>query len=77
MRKVKSIIEQASDGTYSVYMDADDMSYLVTGTGKTKEEAIECFKGGYEDMKRFYSDEGMPFDECEFEFVDTTKEAEK
>ena len=56
MRRVKAIIERAGDGNYSVYMDDDDMSYLVTGTGKTAEEAIECFKNGYEDMKKHYAE---------------------
>ena len=28
--------------------------YLVTGTGKTVEEAKACFIGGYEDMKDLY-----------------------
>lgn len=65
---VKAIIERAGDGTYSVYMDAD-MDYLVTGTGKTAEEAIQCFKNGYEDMKAFYAAEGKHFEEVEFEYV--------
>ena len=66
-RKVKAIIERAGDGNYSVYMDDDDMSYLVTGTGKTAEEAIECFKNGYEDMKKHYAEEGKEFEEAEFD----------
>lgn len=77
MKNVKAIIEKASDGNYSVYMDADDMSYLVTGTGKTKDEAVESFKNGYEDMKRYYAEEGKPFEECEFEYIDTTTFIEK
>ena len=68
MRKVKAIIERAGDGNYSVYMDADDMSYLVTGTGKTVEEAIQCFKNGYEDMKKYYTEEGKKFEEAEFDY---------
>ena len=68
MRKVKAIIERAGDGTYSVFMDADDMSYLVTGTGKTAEEAIDCFKKGYEDTKAYYAEEGKEFEEVEFEY---------
>ena len=68
MRKVKAIIERAGDGNYSVYMDADDMSYLVTGTGKTVEEAIQCFKNGYEDMKKYYAEEGKKFEEAEFDY---------
>ena len=75
MRKVKAIIEQASDGNYSVYMDADDMDYLVTGTGKTEEEAIKCFKDGYEDTKRYYAEEGKTFEEVEFVFVHSSMTA--
>ena len=30
MKTVPAIIEMASDGNYSIYMDADDMDYLVT-----------------------------------------------
>lgn len=69
MRKVKAIIERASDGKYSVYMDTDDMDYLVTGTGDTAEEAIKMFIGGYEDTKHFYAEEGKIFEEAEFEYV--------
>jgi len=68
MRKVKAIIERAGDGTYSVYMDADDMSYLITGTGKNAEEAINSFKTNYDDMKRYYAEEGKEFEEVEFTY---------
>ncbi|UKK54798.1 helix-turn-helix transcriptional regulator [Prevotella sp. E2-28] len=68
MRKVKAIIERAGDGTYSVYMDADDMSYLITGTGKNAEEAINSFKMNYDDMKRYYAEEGKDFEEVEFAY---------
>ncbi len=67
MKQVQAIIERAADGTYSVYMDAD-MDYLITGTGKTAEEAIRCFKDGYEDTKRFYAEEGLAFEQVEFAF---------
>ena len=30
MKKVKAIIERAGDGSYSVYMDADDLSYCLS-----------------------------------------------
>ena len=65
MRQVKAVIERASDGTYSIYSDADDLSYLITGTGKTVEEAKKCFEGGYKDMKRCYEKEGKEFTEVE------------
>ena len=69
MRKVNAIIERASDGNYSIYMDADDMSYLVTGTGKTEEEAIDVFLKGYEDIKAYYAEQNKPFEEVIFIFV--------
>ena len=68
-RKVKAIIERANDGTYSVYMDADDMDYMVTGTGQTAEEAIKVFRGEYEDTKKYYEKEGKAFEEVDFDFV--------
>ena len=67
MKQVQAIIERAADGTYSVFMDAD-MDYLITGTGKTAEEAIQCFKDGYEDTKRFYAEEGLEFEQVEFAY---------
>lgn len=67
-KKVNAIIERAGDGTYSIYMDADDMGYLVTGTGRTVEEAKELFCGGYEDTRRYFAEEGRPFHEAEFTF---------
>jgi len=68
MKKVKAIIERAGDGNYSVYMDADDLSYLITGTGATVEKAIKSFKENYEDMKRYYAEEGKAFEDVEFEY---------
>lgn len=68
MKQVKAVIERASDGTFSIYMDADDMSYLVTGTGSTVEEARKVFNDGYEDMKQYYTEEGKEFEEAEFIF---------
>lgn len=66
MKKVKAIIERANDGSYSVYMDADNIGYLITGTGASAEEAIKCFEGGYNDMKVFYAKKGMTFEELKF-----------
>lgn len=68
MRQVKAIIERASDGTFSIYMDADNMTYLVTGTGSTVEEARKVFNDGYEDMKQYYAEEKKAFEEVEFIF---------
>ena len=65
MRKVNAIIERAGDGTFSIYSDADDLDYLITGTGNTVEEAKQCFEGGYEDMRRYYAKSGKTFTEVE------------
>ncbi len=67
-KRTKAIIERASDGNYSVYMDSDEVGYLVTGTGKSVEEAVQCFENGYNDMKAFYEKKGMPFEELEFDY---------
>lgn len=70
MRKVKAIIERASDGCFGIYMaDADDMSYLITASGKTLKAAMTDFLDGYEDMKQHYAKTGKQFEEVEFEFV--------
>lgn len=58
----------AADGHYSIYMDDDTMDYLVTGTGKTVDEAMRVFLGGYEDIKHVRQEDGRPFEEVEFEF---------
>lgn len=68
MRTVEAIVEKATDGNYSVYMDADDMPYLVTGTGKTAEDAVEDFKKGYEEMRKHHADTGKEFEDVEFDF---------
>lgn len=71
MRKVKSVIERSKDGHYSIYMDVNvkDMSYLVTGTGETIDEAKKDFLGGYDEMRAYYAEKGKIFEEVEFEFV--------
>ncbi len=65
MRKVNAIIERAGDGTYSIYSDADDLSYLITSTGKTVEEAKSNFEEDYADMRAYYAEIGKPFTEVE------------
>jgi len=69
LRQVNAIIEQADDGNYSVFMDADDMDYLVTGTGKSVKEAINAFKENYEDIKRWHTKYSKEFEEVEFKYV--------
>lgn len=67
-RKVVAVIERASDGTYSIYSDDNNLPFLITGTGQTIAEAHEVFMGGYEDMKRVFEEDGREFEEVVFEF---------
>ncbi len=71
MKSVKSVIERAKDGSYSIYMDIDvkDLSYLITGTGKTIEDAKKDFETGYEEMKAYYAEKGKYFEEVEFDYT--------
>ena len=68
MKNVVAIIERASDGTYSIYSDDDNLPFLLTGTGKTVAEAHEAFIGGYEDMKMVFTEDGKEFEELVFEY---------
>lgn len=75
-KQVKAIVERTPDGGYSIYSDDDTLDYLVTGTGPTREEAIDCFLGGYADISTAYAEEGKPFTECKFTFVDAEVDAQ-
>ena len=75
-KQVKAIVERTPDGGYSIYSDDDTLDYLVTGTGSTREDAIEIFLGGYDDIAIAYAEEKLPFTECEFIFVDAESDAQ-
>lgn len=68
-RKINAIIEKASDGSYSIYMDATDTDYLATGTGMTVAEAKKDFESAYEAIRKEYASEGKPFEEVEFNYI--------
>ncbi len=68
MKKVKTIIERARDGRYSVYMDCDTLNYGVIGTGETENEAKEDFMINYKSMKKHFEQQNKHFEEVEFEF---------
>ena len=70
MKNIRSVIERAKYGSYSIYMDIDvkDLSYLITGTGETLEKAKEDFISGYEEMKAYYAEKGKAFEEVKFDF---------
>ena len=60
---VDAVIERGKDGTYSIYMDKKDirLNYLVTGSGKTIDDAKNDFLQGYDDMKEFFNAKGKDF----------------
>ena len=67
MKTVKVYIEM-SDYGYSAYMEDTRLNYGCIGEGKTVKETVDDFYGGYEEIKKYYSDAGMPFEEVQFEF---------
>lgn len=71
MKKVKAIVERVKDGSFSIYMDIDpnELSYFVSGTGKSLDDAKCDFLKGYEDMKAYYAEKNKQFEEVEFEFA--------
>ncbi len=68
---IDAVIERGKDGTYAIYMDKKDvkLNYLVTGSGKTIEDAKNDFLQGYQDMKEFFNEKGKEFIEVEFNYV--------
>lgn len=69
MKTVRVFIERGKDGSYGAYMPDDNkLPYGVVGDGATADDAIADFKSAYEEMKSFYKEEGMPFEEVEFAF---------
>ena len=67
-RKVFAIIERAKDGSFSIYTDDDSLGYLITGTGKTLEEAKRIFEGGYSDTREYFKSEGKDFEEVDIAY---------
>lgn len=69
MKKIKSIIERASDGTYSVCTECtDDVNFVVDGIGETVEEAMADFLANYNGMKDACARLGEPIEDVEFSY---------
>jgi len=54
-REVSILTEQASDGFYSAYTEAENLPFGVIGEGSTLVEAIEDFKSVFADMSERYT----------------------
>ncbi|WP_297623948.1 helix-turn-helix domain-containing protein [uncultured Rikenella sp.] len=67
--KAQVIIERGMDGTFSAYIGGNNrLPFGVIGEGKTVQETMEDFMGGYEEMKELFLEEGRDFPEVVFEF---------
>lgn len=73
MKRVKAVIERSSEGRYSIYMDDNTLSYLITAEGATLDEAKNDFITYYNETKEYYKSHNEAFEEVAFDFVDETK----
>ena len=68
MKKVNVIIERASDGTYSAYMDEYSLDYGLIGTGCSVDECNEDIKLAYTEMQQLFEEQNRYFEEVEMVF---------
>lgn len=66
--KVTAIIEKASDGYYSCYVEQDLPGFGLSGYGDTAEEAKNDMLETYREMKEIQAEEGKEVPELEFEY---------
>ncbi len=73
-KTVKAIIEMGKDSSFDINMEhLPDYPFGVMGQGATVEEAKEDFLNTYEEMKELMKEQGVEFEELEFDFLyDTT-----
>jgi len=64
--KVNVNIERGTDGSYSAFMDADNLGFGLIGDGASVKETIDDFCNSYEEMKAYYKETGKKFTELEF-----------
>ncbi|MDO8927884.1 MAG: helix-turn-helix transcriptional regulator [Bacteroidota bacterium] len=68
-RKLKNVvIERGLDGTFSAYIENNNLTFALLGEGSTVESTIEDFMIGRDEMKELYKELGKPFPE-NLEFV--------
>jgi len=65
--KATIIIEKASDGFFSCYMEEDKFDFGLIGHGKTAEEAKADLLTAFEELKEIYAEEGKKVPVLEFE----------
>ena len=63
------IIERGKDGTYSAYIENNQLPFGLLGDGNTVKDAMEDFMNSRDEMKAYYSEKHKSFpEELEFEF---------
>ena len=68
-RKVTVVVESGKD-LYSCFMTGtDDLTFGLTGDGKTAKAAMEDFLIADKEMREFYEEEGKEYPDLEFHFV--------
>lgn len=65
-KRVKIIVEKASDGGYSCYTEKEFPYFSLAGYGDTAEEAKKDLVTCYEEMKELEAEEGRTVPEMEF-----------
>lgn len=66
--KAEVIIERGADGTYSAYIESDNVPFGLIGDGKTVQETIADFLNSADEMKEYYQEQGKEFPEIEWKF---------
>ena len=66
--KAIAIIERGNDGTYSVFIESNNVPFGAIGDGKTVAEAIADFNNSIDEIRAYYAEEGKEFPDLEFEF---------
>ena len=51
------IIERGKDGTFSAYIENNQLPFGIIGDGNTVEETIDDFMNSKEEMKAYYTEE--------------------
>lgn len=66
--KLTVIVEMASDGSFSCYIEDESKDFGAVGMGESSEKAIANFRKSCELMREEYEREGKTLPEYDFEF---------
>ncbi|MDR0815603.1 MAG: DNA-binding protein [Bacteroidales bacterium] len=68
MKKVKVIVERGADNKFCAYMDCDELSFGLIGSGNSVKDTIEDFYIAYHEAKEILRPKGKEVPELEFDF---------